>query len=316
MKKMIAAHLLAVSLFALSNSTVAATPVQVSACTVTGMVEGGGLLDGQHFKFDGGGEDITNWLGGFGEGAVAMSCGNFGTQLDAAIHGFGASGNAGAFSFTATDTNSHFGGDVFWRNPAKGAVGFSASRITHSFSSASSFGGTFNASDALWRLGAFGEFYGSDTFSLGGGAYYLTGELPTLVWTQNGFEGDVYANYYPSNNVALRLRGDLLAQTFYNKNVAIVTFGGFAISADAEYLIPDSAFSLFVGGRYANRDRKDTQDSFAENIVDLQGFVGAKFTFGGPTPCSLRQRDRHGTFDNTSVMQEKLPNIWSDQPYN
>jgi len=36
---------------------------------------------------------------------------------------------------------------------------------------------------------------------------------------------------------------------------------------------------------------------------------------GGPVPASLRDRDRHGTFDNTSVMEEKLPGLSSELPF-
>ena len=310
MKKLIAVQLLGVSFLAFNTGAMAAAPA--NACTYAAMVQGGGLLDGGSLTFPGGFVGNTNWLAGFGEGALAASCGTFGIQLDGAVYGFGGSGNNSVVDFTDTNTNSHFGGEVFWRNPEQGAFGVAASRITQTFSE-SGTGLTVKSSSPLWRTGLFGEYYGGDRFTFGGGAYYLSGDLPSLGWTQDGFEGDIYAKYYVSNNVALNARADLMAMKFHDVGFSDTDWHGAAVSADAENLIPNSAFSIFAGGRYASRDSKN--GTFEVVYNDLQGFVGAKIEFGGPNSASLRDRDRHGTFDNTSVMQEKLPSWFSEAPF-
>jgi len=91
-------------------------------------------------------------------------------------------------------------------------------------------------------------------------------------------------------------------------------FSGAAVSADAELLVPDTALSEFIGGRYASRTF-DEDSGFNLAVTDMQGFVGVKFALGGPAPTSLRDRDRHGTVDSTSVFQEKLIGLESEVPF-
>ena len=45
--------------------------------------------------------------------------------------------------------------------------------------------------------------------------------------------------------------------------------------------------------------------------TDLQAFIGFKYAFGGNSNATIVGRDRHGTYDNTSIFLEKLPDQFS-----
>jgi len=89
-----------------------------------------------------------------------------------------------------------------------------------------------------------------------------------------------------------------------------LSWNGVAGSAEAEYLIPNTSLSLLLGGRYASRNLD--VGSGGGTLIDTSGYVGVKWAFGAPV-TSLRARDRAGTYDNTSVFDEKLPGIFYDE---
>jgi hypothetical protein len=297
-----------VSLFCLGLSAVSALAADIvdpASCTISGLVSGGGLYDSQIIGYNFGNAGTIHWGSAFGEAALDYVCGTWGAQLDGAAYGFWANPRG----FDQSIGQGHVGVDAFWRDADRGAIGLSASRIFQSYDDRS-----FSGNGAMWRLGGFGELYAGDMFTLGAGAYYLNGRTAFFDKLRiKGFEGDVFAKFYPMENLALSVRGDLLSARL-NSGFGRQKLNGHAISAEVEYLIPDTALSLFAGGRYAKRNYRFTSVS---NIyyTDRQAFIGARFALGGATPSSLRDRDRQGSFDNTSVFQEKLPNLFSEAPF-
>ena len=103
------------------------------------------------------------------------------------------------------------------------------------------------------------------------------------------------------------MRGKMSSPAFTAKN------SDFAVSAEVEYLIPQSAVSLFAGARYASQNIKTTVNSVV--LTDTQEFIGLRYSFGAGAPSSLQARDRSGAYDNTSVFQEKIPDISSGLPF-
>ncbi len=313
-RNIIAASVSIWALGAFASQAQAADVSDPAACTVAALVQGGGMLGSSAVKLSGGPSPYSiPFTSGFGEAAGAYFCGDWGVQIDGAA--YGSWGNDPRVSVPLTSGQGHVGADLIWRDPSQAAAGLSASRIFQSYS-APYPGGQFNPvsdSSGMWRLGAFGEVYANDMLTLGGGAYYLNGQtIWGGVYNQHGFEGDLFAKLYASDNLALTLRGDLMRMDIARATAG--RFGGFAVTADAEYLVPDMALSVFVGGRYASR-AYDEDGGFNFAVTDLQGFVGVKFVLGGPAPSSLRERDRHGTVDNTSVFQEKLIGLESEVPF-
>ena len=298
------------------DGAVAKPKIDPSACTVAGLVQGGGIVDGEKIRFEGSGGGDLPWTSAFGEAALNYVCGTWGGQIDGAAYGFWTKYQNSVPPSPLSMMQGHAGGEVFWRDPSSAAYGIAVSRIFQSYDA--DFG-QFKLSDhgGIWRVGGFAEIYPSDMLTLGGGAYYLNGRTSWIGTPENqrGFEGDVFVKIYPSDHLSLTARGDVLVAALYDINTDTKgdDYTGFALSAEGEYLIPDTAFSLFAGGRIANRKVAHNSNYFT--MEDTQGYLGAKFAFGGPPPSSLRDRDRHGTFDNTSVFQEKLPNIDSEQPF-
>lgn len=310
-RNIISACVSILALTAVANHAQAADVLNPAACTVAGVVQGGGMFGSNAVKFSSSpAQDSIPFTSGFGEAAGAYFCGEWGVQIDGAA--YGSWGNDPRRPASLTSGQGHVGGDMIWRDPSHAALGLSVSRIFQSYSAPYALGPVSDSS-GMWRLGAFGEVYASDMLTLGGGAYYLNGQTIWFgVYNQHGFEGDLFAKLYASDNLALTLRGDLMRLDIARKTPG--RFSGAAVSADAEFLVPDTALSVFVGGRYAGRTY-DEDGGFNFAVTDLQGFAGVKFALGGAAPTSLRDRDRHGTVDNTSVFQEKLIGLESEVPF-
>lgn len=295
-----------------SSLSHAADPVAPAACTVSGLVQAGGGLSGEDFTTNTGPpKSPATWAMAFGEAALDYACNDWVGQLDGAYYGHWANENTPTIYLS--NGNGHLGGAAFWRNADIGALGLSASRIFQTNSV--TIGGAPappDVSSGLWRVGGFGEYYGGDMFTLGAGAHYINGQAaffisPGSPFDHAGFEADLYGKFYPSDNFDLTLRGDVLSSKFTRLVPGSLNWKGYAVSAEAEYLIPDSAFSFFASALYAKRTL-DTPGGYY-SFEDTQGLLGIRFAFGGPTPASLRDRDRHGSYDNTSVFDEKLPSF-------
>ncbi len=298
-----AAGYLVIAAAALTSNTMAAT---APACSVSAIVGGGGASSGQGSQISSNTNGIAphGWTFGFGEGAVDFNCGMWVFQVDGSDYYKAISAlNAGTY---VQDNSGHFGGTVFWRDPDMAALGVSLSRT---FTSLPSSEGTPYPKaieyGAVWRLGGFGEYFAGDRLTLGAGANYITGKYPSGAEnSQAGVEADLYGKLYATENLGFTLRGDVLSSNI-TYNFGTVQWGGYAVSAQAEYLVPGTALSVFAGARFADRAYRST--GYSANLQDTEGFAGVQFAIGGPTPTSLRERDRHGTYDNTSVFDEKLP---------
>lgn len=286
-----------------------------SACTVMGIVSGGAGTDRVTLTEDPNSADF-NWLDGFGEGALGWRCGNWNFQADAALHNFTGTDTPSAETGHFRDRQTHIGGAIFARVPDVAAVGISASVISDAARlDVESPLGDFSLSGSgnIFRFGAFGEYYVSDQLTIGGSAHYLKGGVPVPLFPPNdevsGLEVSALAKYYISENFVLTARADLFNGHLDLKGlgVSVAKLTGAAASLEGEYGLPNSNFSLFVGGRLAQRDFAITGYPTAE-LSDMQLYTGLKFSFGGGT-ASLAERDRSGTYDNTSVFAEKLPNI-------
>ncbi len=273
-------------------------------CTVAGLVQGGGLLDQETQTANSTFADGIDWTSGFGEAALNYGCDVWRVQIDTALYSF--SENETPYQKL---TNGHVGGAAFWRDSDLGAIGVAGSHVNQHESFL-----TVATSASQWRMGGFAELYLNESLTFGGGAHYLTGDA---FWygtfeTQpmTGFEGELYAKFYPTDNLALNVRGDFTHQRI-DVGTFIVNVDGLAVSGDVEYLIPQTALSVFAGARFATQDIKSFSDS---KQTDTQEYVGLRFAFGSNAPASLRDRDRHGTYDNTSVFQEKIPSLVSSLP--
>ena len=293
-----------------------------AGCTVMGLVEGGGLYNGQDSDVSLGGPQIaakSNWKSGIGEGALGFSCNNWNVQADAALYGSWASITLvpPPTDFNLKDIRGHIGGAAFWRDPQSLALGVSGSWISQNYDISSSpavppFSGSGTGN--VWRIGAFAEFYASDYLTLGASAHYFNGSLANggviggVQLDQFGFEFAAIAKLYPTDNLSLTARADALRGTFRVANTANDEFNGYALSLEGEYLIPESQFSIFAGGRYADRLITILAPVHMD-FQDTQIYAGVKFAFGGAAPTSIAARDRSKTYDNTSVFLEKLPSI-------
>lgn len=258
-------------------------------CSLHGAVSLGYMLTSSDFSEIGGNYD---WDTPFGEAAGLVTCDSWNLQADFASYAH----DANFDGKTLDDTEGHFGGAAFWRNPDAGAFGLSASMINHEF---------FGKDNDYWRFGAFGEFYVGDQFTLGGGVHYFASEEDFFGKDHDGFEFTANAKFYVMPELSLALQGDYMISEF--SGVGDSDFDGYAVSGEAKYLVWDEGLSLFGGGRYAKRSFNDGD----ADIEDLQVYVGLEFAFGGGG-SSLAASDRSGKYDNTSVMLEKLPSVFNE----
>lgn len=270
-------------------------------CSLHGAVALGGMYGNQSYDASSGGPtdlDDNDWITLFGEGAGLVTCDAWNFQADLAYYDHSTEVDVGAKDVDIGGANGHLGGALFWRDPSL-ALGVSGSWVNED---------TFFKDIDYLRIGAFGEFYLGDSFTLGGSGHYFTTTEDILgVKDHDGFELAAIAKFYPSTNLSLSLRGDMMLSEMSGSGSSL-DFDGFAITGEGEYLVWDEGLSVFAGGRFANRELSFSGNSI--DIDDLQAYIGIKFAFGSGG-ASLVERDRSNAYDNTSVMHEKLPN-WFD----
>lgn len=291
------------------SSAQAADMVADEGCTLSGAVGIGYMYDWQKTDLDfGGGDNLdgdVDWSTPFGEAGGLVTCGGFNVQADFAYYNHqGDAGNLGKMDIDDVDAdNSHFGGALFWRDPSFAALGVSASWINQDVLSKDS---------DTFRVGLFGEFY-LESFTFGASAHYINGEIINvgpLDIDQDGFELAAYGRFYATPDLSLMIRGDALLANIDVPNGLTnddVDLNGWAITGEAEYLAWDKGLSVFGGVRYAQRSIEADDADFNVDIDDTQVYAGLKFYFG--QDGTLMDRQRTGVVDNTSVFQEKLPNV-------
>ena len=235
------------------------------------------------------GKSFSNGFGTFfGEAAALYHfCdSNLNVQADAAYfdHRFKA----------GTDDRWHAGGILFWREQDRGVLGVDASYLGQKYVIS-------NSNSDRFRVGARGEYFGGDNFTLGAGVGYVSGNL--FGKATNGFDSNVWAKLYPTDNLALLARFD-----YGSQNWAPNTLTELAATGEAEYLIPNHPVSLFIGGRYGS---VTVAGAGTPSTIDTEeGFVGFKVYLGSNGQGgSLASQQRNNTLDNTSVLFEKLPEL-------
>jgi hypothetical protein len=302
----------------LSPPSASAADIGATGCTLQGAISGGGLLGWQSYDADsdGGGDELndTDWSALFAEAAGIVSCDAWNFQADYAYYGHSADlgekdDELESKSLESEAGSHHFGGAVFWRDPQFAAFGLSGSYINQDAD-----WWILDKDNDYYRAGLFGEFYASDRFTLGGSAHYFTGSSDLFgkdFADHSGFELAAIAKFYATPELAFTLRGDYMisefSEEFEDGGGSDVGFDGYAVTGEAEYLVWDEGLSLFGGARFASRE---FDDEFGIGFDDLQVYAGIKFAFGGGGG-GLVDRDRSGSYDNTSVMLEKLPNAWA-----
>ncbi|WP_119388160.1 hypothetical protein [Taklimakanibacter lacteus] len=277
----------------------AADVVADPGCMLSGSVTAGFMYNWQSSEFDDGDESIdgkdVDWSTPFGEGAGLVTCGGFNIQADVAYYAHSA--DLDQVDIDIDQTNTHIGGALFYREPASWAGGLSASWISQDIE---------GLDLDIFRVGLFGEFYLDDVFTLGASAHYYNADWPEGK-DEDGFELAAWGKFYATPDLAFTLRGDvLLADLELGSDGA--DLDGFAITGDGEYLVWDQGLSIFAGARYADREFDPDDSDFSFEIEDFQVFAGVKFNFGHDG--TLIERQRTGTVDNTSVFNEKLPNVF------
>jgi hypothetical protein len=304
------------------SSVKAADVVAEPGCTLSGSVMAGYMFDWQKDKEDfsihvpgEGNIDIfsedndVDWETPFGEGAGLVTCGGFNIQADVAYYAHSA--DTDNSDVDLDQTNTHIGGAVFFRDPASWAGGLSASWISQD---------VLGKDLDVFRVGLFGEFYLDDMFTFGGSAHYYNADgYEEDFKDEDGFELAAWGRFYVTPDLSLMARGDFLIA---NPDFANFTpfdsddTTGWAITGEGEYLVWDQGLSLFAGARYAERDAEvdidvgqGAEERFKFDVDDFQVYAGIKFYFG--QDGTLVERQRTGTVDNTSVWNEKLPNIFT-----
>ena len=285
------------------------------------------------FDFDGNPE----WRTPFAEGAALFTCHGLNIQGDFAWYDHQYDINNDQFSGkddTFDQQSKHVGAALFFRDPNSFALGISGSRIQQQ----TDLDLIVNKDADIWRMGAFGEIYLGDTFTLGASAHYYDrddlnvkdGSVDIFSKDESGFELAAWGRFYPTPNLSLTVRGDLLLPdaSFNVSNFATQVTGidakwdiddGWAISGEAEYLVWDSGLTIFGGARYAERsfstkfsaDGGDFGINTDSDINDFQVYAGLKFYFDFGRERTLVEDHRTGAIDNTSVFHEKLPEIMS-----
>jgi hypothetical protein len=271
-------------------------------CTLSGSVAAGYMFNWQTLEPDFGADDVDiDWDTPFGEGAGLVTCGGFNIQADVAYYAHSGDIDEIPDDIDIDQTNTHIGGALFYRDPASWAGGVQASWISQDIA----------AKDVdVFRVGLFGEFYFDDVFTLGASAHYYNSD-GIEEKDEDGFELAAWGKFYATPDLAFTLRGDLLLAEF-ELGSEDADWDGFAITGDAEYLVWDQGLSLFAGARYAEREFDPDFDNGSFDVEDFQVFAGIKFYFGHDG--TLIERQRTGTVDNTSVFNEKLPELFGGAP--
>jgi hypothetical protein len=248
-------------------------------------------------------EDV-DWETPFGEGAGLVTCGGFNIQADVAYYAHSA--DVDNEDVNLDQTNTHIGGALFFRDPASWAAGVSASWISSD---------VLSKDIDTFRVGLFGEFYLDDMFTLGASAHYYNqdGYFEDFK-DEDGFELAAWGRFYVTPDFSLMARGDFLTAdpnfanfTDFDSNDTT----GWAVTGEGEYLVWDQGLSIFAGARYAERDYGFDEENgiikFDLDTDDFQVYGGIKFYFGHDG--TLVERQRTGPVDNTSIWNEKLPNL-------
>jgi hypothetical protein len=82
----------------------------------------------------------------------------------------------------------------------------------------------------------------------------------------------VHAIFYATDNISLALQGDMqLANQTASGHIA--SWNGYAGSVEAEYLVPDTALSLLLGGRFASRNLNQEGSDGGITINDQQVLI-------------------------------------------
>ena len=269
-----------------------AADVADPGCSLHGAVQLGYMFTDNDISATGTDEN-TDWQTPFGEGAGLVTCNAWNFQGDFALYAHESEFDSGGTSVDLSGYNGHFGGAAFWRSPDAGSLGLSASIMNLD---------EIIVDNDYWRVGAFGEFYVGDQFTLGGSAHYFSGK-DFADKDHDGFELTANAKFYVMPELSLSVQGDFMTSELSISGTD-ADFDGFAITGEAEYLVWDEGISLFGGARYAERQLSASGTEI--DFDDLQVYVGLEFAFGA-AGGSLADRDRSGPIDNTSTMFEKLP---------
>ncbi len=295
---------------AVSSGGAAAADVMNTGCTLQGAMTGGGQYGWQSYDPEGS-EDYSDneWSSLFAESAGLVTCDAWNYQADFAFYDHATDlGNKDTdtdFDGKSLDvavTSYHFGGAAFWRDPQFAAFGVSGSYISREAEWT-----VLNFENAYYRAGLFGDFYANDQLTFGGSVNYFHGNNELFgkdIADHDGFEFTASAKYYAMPDLALTLRGDYMLSSM-ERDGGAEDVNGYAVTAEAEYLVWDGGVSLVSGARFASREVFD-----GLQIDDTQIYAGLKFSLGGGGATTLVDRDRSGAYDNTSVMLEKLPSLW------
>lgn len=274
--------------------TAGAAETKSSSCEVSSLLSGGFLWAKQDYDYSAGnlgGKDNAfddkDYSAGNGDAAGLVNCGTTNFQVDMAYYGH-------QMDYVLGDkdaANVHFGGAMFARGDS-GIIGVSGSYVNTNQ--------VAGLEEDIGRGGIVTQFYAHDNFTVGASVHYFNGKLDIKDSSggHDGMEYSAFAKLYATENLALRIQGDVIDSQWDN---SFDTFG-WATSAEAEYQINGYPVSVYAGGRYASRDIDELT-----KIKDTQGYLGVKFAIGGNT-TSLLSRDRNGPIDNTSTFLEKLPN--------
>lgn len=249
--------------------------------------------------------ELGDWTSPFGEAAVLWRpSGNFNVQSDFAFHSHRldfADGKNGPDGNIAID-QWHAGGVAFWRDPTMGLFGIDGATggidIGH-------------AGDVL-RVGGRAEWFLGDMATIGGGVGYHNLDFGSGKIDIDGVNVNAFVNFYATEDLAIKVEFDYASLDFSSTNncegpCPDVDGDMWAVGGEVEYLLRDmfgGSSSLFVGGRYAEREFDISGDGTL-TFEHAQVFVGFRsyFVTGG----SLANHHRTNTLDNTNTLLEKVP---------
>jgi hypothetical protein len=207
------------------------------------------------------------------------------------------------------DASGHFGGDVFWRDPAHGEFGLQGSYISQG-----SFLSYEDGDSDFLRGGAFGNLYLNDRLTIGGDAHVFGTTHNVLAYDKfagksfNDFELSANAKYYATPDLRVMLKGDFLISKsdFASSGPDQININGYGINGQVDYQFNPNGLTGFIGARYVRRALTSGPEEV--DIDDRQVYVGLTLPLGG-NAGTLVQHDRTGPVDNTSTYLEKLPSI-------
>jgi hypothetical protein len=151
----------------------------------------------------------------------------------------------------------------------------------------------YGTRDDGWDVGAGGEFYISNQFTLNGGASYINidGGVPGSLIDGDGWGLNGGGTYYARERLSLGLQLSYLDFEFDSGGGNADIFG---IGGELEYLCPDSPLSFLAAVRYHDIEIS-TIDGDATSLE-----VGLKWRFN--TQGTLADQDRSGTLDTGGAM--------------